>query len=36
LGGEDPATLAVRIRSGSAEYFRQIETAVELNPAAAK
>jgi len=36
LRGEGPATLAVRIRSGSAEYFRQIETAVELKPAAAK
>ena len=30
LRGERPATLAVRIRATSEEYFRQIESAVEL------
>lgn len=30
LGGEHPATLAARITSSNSEYFRQIESAVEL------
>ncbi|MCC6354163.1 MAG: hypothetical protein IT577_09775 [Verrucomicrobiae bacterium] len=30
FGGEHPATLAVRITSNNAEYFRQLESAVEV------
>jgi hypothetical protein len=36
LAGDQPGTLAVRIRSNPDDYFRQLESAVELPASAAR